>query len=103
MSTHRLAPGVRVLILEGPHAGDFVEAEKIRQHVRLLEPMPLVDLLHRDPDIYTYVYRRFAARISDQHVDEVWVVGGYVPEDWSPAWVPRLALVGLHAMALLSS
>jgi len=104
MSTRRIGHGFRALVLEGPHVGDWVEVNpECRHHVRLLEEMPLVDLLHRDPDIHTYAWRRYGVRVMDGPDDEVFAVGGYVPESFPLTAVPRLATVGIHALALLSS
>jgi hypothetical protein len=92
---------VRRLVLEGPHRGDWVEMNQLLHHLILLEPVDTLAHILGDEDRERIIYRHaaFAARVGD----EVWVVEGYVPDTWSPVRIPRLAMVGFHAIALLSS
>lgn len=111
---HRIGVSDRVrrLVLEGPHRGDWVEMNQLLHHVVLLEPVSMWTFVEDDGSLdhqrgrIIYRHARFYATAPDLHVDELWVVEGYVPDDWDMTRrhnVPRLAQVGLVAQALLSS
>lgn len=111
---HQIGGPVRVrrLVLAGPHAGDWVEMGHLHHTLVLLEPIREDTWVHDllDPDYHRrrliYRHATFYATVPDRHVDELWVVEGYVPDGWDMSRrhnVPPLAQVGLVAQALLSS